>query len=64
MGNWEHLLERNQYADQSVLVLRNFQNQLQELSIKIDKRNQKRQEEGKFPMTSFDPIHLESSVSV
>jgi hypothetical protein len=60
MGNWEHLVNRNRYADDAVLLLREFQKDLEELSCRIDKRNQDR----RFPMTSFDPVHMESSVSV
>ncbi|KAG7345038.1 hypothetical protein IV203_032569 [Nitzschia inconspicua] len=60
MGNWEHLMTRNRYADESVALLREFQKDPQNLSVEIDKRNDSRA----FPMSSFDPVHLESSVSV
>ncbi|KAG7370111.1 hypothetical protein IV203_027857 [Nitzschia inconspicua] len=60
MGNWEHLMTRNRYADDSVALLREFQKDLENLSVEIDKRNDSRA----FPMSSFDPVHLESSVSV
>lgn len=64
MGNWEHLLTRNRYADESVRLLREFQKDLENLSDRIDESNKSRSENGLFPMTSFDPVHLESSVSV
>lgn len=65
MGNWEHLLSRNRYADESVALMREFQKDLEKLSLDIGERNKKReQDETLSPMTYFDPVHLESSVSV
>ncbi|KAG7344774.1 hypothetical protein IV203_032305 [Nitzschia inconspicua] len=60
MGNWEHLVTRNRYGDEAVVLLREFQKDLENLSVEIDKRNDSRA----FPMSSFDPVHLESSVSI
>jgi hypothetical protein len=60
MGNWEHLMNRNQFADDTVLVLRRFQENLGALSVRIETSNKTR----KFVMEAFQPTNMESSVSV
>ena len=64
MGNWEHLLTRNRFGDRAVASLREFQKDLEQLSVRIDERNLRRSQKHQFTMTAFDPVHLESSVSV
>ena len=60
MGNWEHLLVRNRFADETVVVMRRFQEKLRNLSLDVEKANKSR----RFPLESFNPVKLESSVSV
>jgi hypothetical protein len=60
MGNWDHLFVRNRFADEAVQVMQRFQEKLRQLSIVIDERNPKR----RFQMEAFNPVHMESSVSV
>jgi hypothetical protein len=60
MGNWDHLLVRNRFADEAVQVMQDFQEKLGKLSMDIDKRNPGR----RFQMEAFNPVHMESSVSV
>ena len=60
MGNWDHLFVRNRFADEAVQVMRRFQEKLRILSTEVDKRNPKR----RFKMEAFNPVHMESSVSV
>ena len=58
--NWEPLLDRNQYGDKTIGIMREFQQQLKDLSNVSDDRNKKR----KISMEAFNPIKMESSVSV
>jgi hypothetical protein len=60
MGNWDHLFVRNRFADKAMQVMQRFQEKLRKLSIVIDERNPKR----RFRMEAFNPVHMESSVSV
>jgi hypothetical protein len=60
MGNWDHLLNHNRFSDGALPIMQRFHERLQKLSIDIEKRNEKR----RFPMQSFNPTHMESSVSV
>lgn len=75
MGNWDHLLVRNQFADEAVQVMQHFQERLRELSLQIDKRNNSANNSGdhhhdqrskrrRFAMQAFNPVNMESSVSV
>ena len=64
MGNWEHLLSRNRFADQTIPVMREFQKNLKQLSDDIEARNRDRESTTGFTMESFDPVNMESSVSV
>jgi hypothetical protein len=60
LGNWEHLLQRDIFAHQTVPTLREFQAELEKLSDSITEKNQRR----RFPLESFNPRVLESSVSL
>ena len=68
LGNWEHLLVRNRFADETVQVMRKYQSQLLALSEEIDALNNGdalRNKKGRrFKLESFNPVYLESSVSV
>lgn len=60
LENWEHLLNRHRFADATVLVMRKFRADLEDLSIEIDRRNESR----RFKLEAFNPNKMESSVSV
>ncbi len=60
MGNWDHLLVRNRFADETTQVMQCFQEKLRKISLEVDQRNDNR----RFKMESFNPVHLECSVSV
>jgi len=60
LSNWEHLLQRDGFSSQTVPVLRQFMDELRQLSEDISKANLSR----RFPMQTFNPRVLEGSVSV
>lgn len=60
MGNWEHLLNRHAFADKAVALFHKMQEELRQLSDDIEHKNQTR----RFPCEAFNPIKMESSVSV
>jgi hypothetical protein len=60
LGNWEHLLQLDIFAHRTVPILRVFQAELIKLEDSITEKNQQR----RFPLQSFNPKVLESSVSL
>lgn len=65
MGNWEHLLSRDRFADDTIPLLKKFHSELQALSMKIDQLNDPQNENHRrFAMAAFNPVNMESSVSV
>ena len=63
MGNWDHLLVRNGFADATTKVMQKFQDKLLDISIKFDERKEK-EKKRRFHMDAFNPVNMECSVSV
>jgi hypothetical protein len=61
LGNWEHLLQRDMFASKTVPLLQEFQSKLEQLADDIDLANKTSR---RFPMETFNPRCMESSVSV
>ena len=66
MGNWDHLLVRNRYSDETTKVMQRFQEKLLDISVKFDEQKAKGRKEKKrrFYMDAFNPVNMECSVSV
>ena len=66
MGNWDHLLVRNRFADETTQVMQRFQKKLLDMSVKFDDQKAKDRKEKKkrFYMDAFNPVNMECSVSV
>jgi hypothetical protein len=62
LGNWDHLLVRNRFADETIQAMQRYQKNLLALSQEIDALNKPGVR--KFQLESFNPVYLESSVSV
>uniref|UniRef100_A0A7S0KXD5 Lipoxygenase domain-containing protein n=2 Tax=Asterionellopsis glacialis TaxID=33640 RepID=A0A7S0KXD5_9STRA len=63
IGNWEHLLQRDIFACSTIPVMQKFQEELTQLSNEIDRDNSDSVRR-RFKMQSFNPILLESSLSL
>lgn len=64
MNNFEHLLLKDEHLEATTAVFRDFQQNLTDFSIEIDRRNVARKEEGRWTYNGFDPRRMLSSVAI